>query len=390
MIVDFGEVVAGARIDAADRGTVDLCAQDVYLDCPTREQRAWARGAAPTPQGRNARASCGSSGGPPVFDARGGGLRDAAAAWAPWSETWHHLRVRAAEEETRVDRIAAEGPNAQQIEYWNEVSGARWVEMNDVIDAQISPLGEVAIERAALARGEEVLDVGCGCGQTTLQLASRVGDTGAVTGIDISAVMLARARERAAEAGRGNVEFLNADAQTEALSGDRDLVFSRFGVMFFASPEAAFANLLKALRPGGRLTCLTWQGLAANPWMQVPLAAAAKHLPPKGPPPDPTAPGPFAYADSARVEGILAAAGFTEVGHESLERELLVGGGRSLDETVAFVAQLGPAAAALRDADEALRARVLSELRSALEPYYDGSGVRMPSAAWIVTARRPA
>jgi SAM-dependent methyltransferase len=288
-----------------------------------------------------------------------------------------------------MDRIAAEGPNAQQIEYWNEVSGARWVEMNDVIDAQISPLGEAAIDRAAISAGERVLDVGCGCGQTSLQLADRVRPGGSVLGLDISAVMLERARERARSAGQGQLEFRNADAQTERFAGDFDLLFSRFGVMFFAEPEAAFANLCSALRPGGRLTCLTWQALATNPWMQIPLAAAAKHLPPGGAPPDPTAPGPFAFADTKRVEGILAAAGFEQPAHESLERELLVGGGGTLDETVAFVAQLGPGCAALREADDELRARVLSEIRVALEPYHDGAGVRMPAAAWIVTARRP-
>lgn len=288
-----------------------------------------------------------------------------------------------------MDRITAEGPNAQQIEYWNEVSGARWVEMNEVVDAQISPLGEAAMARAAVAPGERVLDVGCGCGQTSLQLAERVGDAGSVLGLDISAVMLARARERAEGAGLTNLEFHNADAQTEPFTGGFDLLFSRFGVMFFASPEAAFSNLLSALRAGGRLTCLTWQGLGLNPWMQVPLAAAAKHLPPAGPPPDPTAPGPFAFADATRVEGILAAAGFEEIAHESLERELLVAGGRSLDETVSFLMGLGPLGAALREADDELRARVLSEVRLALEPYHDGSGVRMPAAAWIVSARRP-
>jgi SAM-dependent methyltransferase len=292
--------------------------------------------------------------------------------------------------EDAVARIAAEGPNAQQIEYWNEVSGARWVEMNHVIDAQIAPLGEAAMERAAPVSGERVLDVGCGCGQTSLQLAERVGADGQVVGIDISAVMLERARERAKQAGLSNLEFRNVDAQIEPFESSFDLLFSRFGVMFFASPEEALANLLSVLRPGGRLTFLTWQPLAANPWMHVPLAAAAKHLPPTGPPPDPTAPGPFAFADSARVERILAGAGFEDVAHESLERELLIGGGKTLDETVSFMLQVGPVAGALREADDDVRARVLPEVRKAIEPFYDESGVRMSASTWIVSARRPA
>jgi hypothetical protein len=123
--------------------------------------------------------------------------------------------------------------------------------------------------------------------------------------------------------------------------------------------------------------------------MQVPLAAAAKHLPPGGPPPDPTAPGPFAFADSARVESMLAAAGFDEIAHEALDQEILVGGGRTLDETVEFVVQLGPVGNALREADDETRARVLADVRSAIEPYQDESGVRMPAGVWIVSARRP-
>ncbi len=287
-----------------------------------------------------------------------------------------------------MTRISAEGPNAQQIEYWNEVSGARWVEMKEVIDAQIAPLGEAAMARSGIAKGERVLDIGCGCGQTSLQLAERVGENGSVLGIDISAVMLDHARERTKEAGCANLEFRNADAQTEPFSGDFDRLFSRFGVMFFAAPEDAFSNLRSALRPGGQLTCVTWKPLAENPWMLVPAMAAAKHLPQSGPPPDPTAPGPFAFADPERVEAILATAGFENISHEPLDRELLIGGGRSLDETVEFIVQLGPVGAALREADNDLRMPVLAAVREALEPYHDGSGVRMPAGAWIVSAQR--
>ncbi|MDH3685700.1 MAG: class I SAM-dependent methyltransferase [Myxococcales bacterium] len=290
-------------------------------------------------------------------------------------------------------RITPEGPNAQQIEYWNEISGDKWVAMNDVIDAQIEPLGSAAIDHAGVRTGERVLDVGCGCGQTTLQLAARVGSTGAVRGVDISAPMLARAQERVDAAGAAHVELDNVDAQTTAFDPEFDLVFSRFGVMFFAEPERAFANLLSALRPGGRLTWVTWQALPRNPWMLVPVSAAAKHLPPMDPP-DPEAPGPFALADADRTERLLAAAGFEDIAHGPLERELLVGGGGDLDETVGFVLQLGPLGAALREAAAEVRAAAAHDVRTALEPYFvegaDGRGVRMPAAAWLVTAKRPA
>ena len=146
---------------------------------------------------------------------------------------------------------------------------------------------------------------------------------------------------------------------------------------------------MSALRPGGRATFLCWQRLDLNPWMHLPIIAAAKHIPPSGPPPEPNAPGPFAFADQERVAGILEESGFQNVGHESLERDLLVGGGRSLDDTVEFLAQLGPAGAVLRDASAELRSNVMSEIHEAIKPFHDEGGVRMPSATWIVTAERP-
>lgn len=295
--------------------------------------------------------------------------------------------------------ITADGPNAQQIEHWNDVTGKRWVEIGDVIDAQIAPLGEAAMDRAQLEAGERVLDVGCGCGQTTLELAARVGEHGSVFGLDISGPMLDRARERAREAKLDHVDFRQADAQThkfhtpnrskESEETGFDLLFSRFGVMFFASPVEAFTNLLSALRPGGRLSFVAWQRLDLNPWMHLPIIAAAKHLPSDGPPPEPNAPGPFAFADQGRVEGILRESGFLNIRLESLERDLLIGGGRSLEDTALFLTQLGPAAAALRDAAPELRSDVMSEIRSVIEPFCDDNGVRMPSATWIVSAECP-
>jgi SAM-dependent methyltransferase len=292
-----------------------------------------------------------------------------------------------------MTKLAAEGPNAQQIEYWNEVSGERWVEMGDVIDAQIAPLGEVAMDRARIKSGERVLDIGCGCGQTSLELAARVGEGGSVLGLDISGPMLARARDRAQEASASNVSFRQADAQTHDFDAsdesEFDLLFSRFGVMFFSSPVEAFTNLMSALRPAGRLTFVCWQRLDLNPWMHLPIIAAAKHIPPSGPPPEPNAPGPFAFADRERVESILQESGFLNIRLESLERDLLVGGGSSLDDTVGFLAQLGPAGAMLREASAELKSSVMKEIHDAIKPFQEGGGVRMPSTTWIVSAERP-
>jgi len=280
-----------------------------------------------------------------------------------------------------------EGPNAEQITYWNETAGPKWVALQDVLDEQIRPLGLAAMERVGIASGERVLDVGCGTGDTTVELARRVGPRGAVTGIDLSAPMLASARKRAA--GIGNVTFQPADAQTTRFAaGYFDVCFSRFGVMFFVDPVAAFTNMHSALRPGGRLGFVCWQALPKNPWMQVPLAAAARHLT-LPPPPEPGTPGPFSLADRERVRGILERAGFTDLEFDDHRATLTIGGGQGLDEVVdILLTGVGPTSAALRQADPAVRPTVAASVRDALAPYHTpGAGVRMDGTCWIATGR---
>jgi SAM-dependent methyltransferase len=283
--------------------------------------------------------------------------------------------------------LEVDGPNAEQIAYWNEQAGRKWVAVQTLIDQQIRPLGLQAMARASLAAGERVLDVGCGCGDSTLELARRVAPSGSVLGVDISAPMLERARDQAVAAGAA-AQFERADAQTHRFEPAAfDALFSRFGVKFFADPVAAFTNLRRALRPGGRLAFVCWQAITENPWMFVPFGAALQHLPAPSIPP-PGAPGPFAFADPQHVRGILSRAGFADVALESVSMSLSVGGGQDLDTTVDFLLQMGPAARALGEApDPAVIPLVTAAVREALLPYQTPDGVRMDSASWVVTAR---
>jgi SAM-dependent methyltransferase len=287
-----------------------------------------------------------------------------------------------------TSQIAAEGPNAEQIEYWNSTQGSRWVDNQDRLDSLIEPFGELVLERAGISAGARAIDVGCGCGATCLALARRVGPGGSVLGIDISAVMLDRARERARAAGAQQIELANVDAQTHRFEPrSRDLVFSRFGVMFFADPTAAFANLRAALRPGGGVAFVCWRPLGENPWMTVPFAAVATVLAPP-PPPPPDAPGPFAFGDAQRVRKILGDAGFERIEIAPHEREISLGA--SPEQATDFSLAAGPASRLLVSASERDRSRAAAAVREALVPHARGGRVALGSATWLVTARNPA
>jgi SAM-dependent methyltransferase len=269
-----------------------------------------------------------------------------------------------------------------------EKGGEAWVRMQDRTDALIDPLGRVAIERLGVVAGDRILDVGCGCGQTLLQLAALAGPSGQVLGVDISPPMLARAGERVA--GRPTVALALGDAQTYAFAlGSFDAVYSRFGVMFFDDHRAAFGNLRAAVRSGGRLSFVCWQDLAKNPWAVRPLEAVMRLLPESAMPDmlREGRPGPFFMSDPTRVRAILGAAGWKEVSVERVEMPLQLGGATTLDEAVEYSLQIGPAARAMAEAPEALKPALELALREALAPFVSARGVIMDGAAFVVGAR---
>jgi len=276
--------------------------------------------------------------------------------------------------------------NAQQIAYWNDEAGPKWVALQERLDAQLEPFGRLVIDRLAPAPGERVLDVGCGCGATTRALAARVGAGGAAVGLDVSGPMLAHAR--ALSRTEPAPTFVQADATTFRAE-PFDAVASRFGVMFFADPVAAFTNLHALLRAGGRLAFICWQGFETNQWVSVPMLAALPFITPLPPPPPPRAPGPFAFAEADYVRDILGRAGFVDVALEPQALVTSVGGrGASLEEASEFLLQMGPTARMLANVDADTRTRIAAAVRDAIAPFHDDDGVRMGSASWLVSARR--
>lgn len=279
----------------------------------------------------------------------------------------------------------SDGPNSEQRQYWNEQTGPKWVSMQSFLDDLLDPLGRAATDRLGELAGKSVLDVGCGCGSTSIELARRVGENGAVLGIDLSRPMLERARELASDAGLDQLSFLETDAQTHRFETKMDAVFSRFGVMFFADPVAAFTNLRGAMRPGGTLSFVCWQAIQDNEWFMAPLAAALEHIPPPEPP-APGAPGPFAFADAERVEGILDGAGFSGVEIADHRQELSLGKGLPLEEVTELLVRLGPLNRLLQDASAELIETVTCSVGEAIRPYHVDDAVRMSSASWLVRA----
>ena len=272
--------------------------------------------------------------------------------------------------------------NAAQIEYWNSIAGETWALFQQQLDRQIAPLGLEAMRALDPRPGEAILDIGCGCGQTSVDLASRVRSEGHVVGIYISVPMLEVARRRPQADSAPRAEFRKVDAQSGNLGhAEYDAAFSRFGVMFFSDPVAALANIRKALKPGGRLVFVCWRPLQENTWMLAPLNAALPFLP-APPPTDPLAPGPFSFADPHRVQSLLHDAGFGLVTIKPFD--LPIGSG-DIEQTLALTFKVGPLGAALRESPQR-SGEVVEAVRAALGCYATPDGVMMPAAVWIVVA----
>lgn len=275
-------------------------------------------------------------------------------------------------------------PNADQFNTWNGDSGQRWVATADRRDAVLAPIAELLLDQAAIQPGAAVLDVGCGCGATSLAAATATGPKGSVVGLDLSQPMLDLARRRAGEAGVPHLRFSQGDAQVHRLETSFDVAISRFGTMFFDDPVAAFTNLARHLRPGGRLCIATWQPLVANQWLTVPGAALLGYgALPEGD--GPGTPGMFAQADPVPIRSMLSSAGL--VGIDSTPRTVPLVLGTTIEDAVDHLVDSGPGRAVLETIPEHQRGAALAAVADVLADYHGDAGVTLDAAVWITTAR---
>jgi ubiquinone/menaquinone biosynthesis C-methylase UbiE len=279
---------------------------------------------------------------------------------------------------------AIDDRNADQIAYWNGPAGRHWTDRQQLQDVVLGPVSEALIERAAVKAGETVIDVGCGCGATSFDLLKKVGPAGRIIGVDISEPMLGRARELTPTG--APVEFVLADATVYPFEPEgADVLFSRFGVMFFAHPSDSFVNMRKALRRSGRLAFACWRTPRDNPWMMLGLQEAYKHVP-KLPEMKPDDPGPFSFASEDRVRRILSDAGFTNIGMERVDLLLDIATGRGLEAAIETTLAIGPTSRALENQPQDKIEATTQSLRTALALLQQGETVPLGGSIWIVTA----
>tara|TARA_R110001592_G_scaffold80427_1_gene239546 strand:- start:1853 stop:2692 length:840 start_codon:yes stop_codon:yes gene_type:complete len=273
--------------------------------------------------------------------------------------------------------------NADQVEYWNGPAGQKWVDQSNRLDAMLAPFADTVMAKAGLKPDERVMDIGCGAGALTLRAAAAVGAKHGALGVDVSAPLIELARARA-KAAKAPARFELADASAFTAPDPVDIIISRFGVMFFEDPAAAFAKIRQSVKPGGRLAFICWQGLSVNDWALAPLQAAMPFFKETPAPADPTAPGPFAFQDKDRVAGILSDAGWANVAIDPVETTITLPG-EDVETTARFMMQLGPLARVL-GAQGIDPAPVEAALITLMQDHTTPEGrIAMKSACWIVS-----
>lgn len=280
-------------------------------------------------------------------------------------------------------------PN-EYVDFWNEILVPKFVRFKHILVGGLTHHSDKVFPTLAAKEGDRAVDVGCGFGDTAMQLAKRVGPSGYVLGIDCCEGFLKYGRADVAAAKLNNVEFLEADVQTYPFKHDFDFCFSRFGTQFFENPVAALRNMRTSLKAGGTMTMIVWRGIADNPWLGSAKDIVLRFLPPPGEDGRSCGPGPFSMANPEVVGKQLEIAGYTKVEFERIDAPVLVG--NNVDDAVDFQLALGPAGEVYREAGEIAskrHAEIAAALKSALAPYQTPEGIVMASSSWKVTARNP-
>ena len=281
-------------------------------------------------------------------------------------------------------------PPSEFVQFWNEILVPKFVKYKHVLVGGLGQHSAAIFPKLEVNAGERVMDAGAGFGDTAIMLARRVGPTGHVDAIDCCDAFLDFGRKDAAEQGVTNVSFVVADIQFTPFEPSYDLVFSRFGTMFFENPVAAMKNMRRALKPGGRFTMIVWRDMADNPWLGAAKAIALEHLPQPGADARTCGPGPFSMADQELVTAQMKAAGFTDIRFERVDAPVRMGD--SIEDAIGFQLALGPAGEVYREAgDKAVAGHdaLVADLTALLEPHATQDGVYMASSSWVVSARNP-
>ena len=278
-----------------------------------------------------------------------------------------------------------EDKNAKQKDFWSGKGGDYWVEKQSEMDIMLNPLGEKALAKLDLKSNSDVLDIGCGCGATTLEIAKKVSE-GIVTGLDISVPMLDKAESEASIQGIANVDFKVVDVQVDQLASEKyDYVYSRFGVMFFDDPYEAFKNIFSSIKEGGELSFVCWQDPSLNPWQSLSVQVIRGYLDMPSPPP--RSPGPFAFHEKDYVKEILEKSGFSNISFDDNQEDITMFSGKSLQEASEDYLAINPVVTEmLKDSPDDLKAEIVESLKEAFSEFHKGDGLVFPSATWVVSA----
>lgn len=284
----------------------------------------------------------------------------------------------------------AQTEQSEFVKFWNEILVPKFNRFRHVLQGGLSKHSDAIFPKLEVHEGERVLDAGCGWGDTAIMLAERVGPKGEVVAMDCCEAFLEAGREDAKAAGLDNLSFVAEDVEVYPFEGDFDLVFSRFGTMFFSSPVIAMKNMRRALKPGGRATFIVWRQPADNPWLSQAKEVVLRHLPPPGEDAATCGPGPFSQANEEMVTAQLKAAGFTDIAFERVDADVRMG--NDVRDAIDFQIALGPAGEVYREAGEEAEQKkdvIATDLEQLLKPHAHADGVFMPSSSWVITAKNP-